>query len=107
MRKPPAARERTNSSAPPAATSTNAPYKIPENKIIEFNVPLSPAARLSVINSKNPPVDYAKVAIAVPERFDPEIPTQILLINGTSDGLGSSIRRWLRSPMSPSAWVGF
>jgi hypothetical protein len=88
----PAPRKSTNSPAPPAATTTNAPYKIPENKIIEFNVPLSKTARLSVIHSKNPLVDFAKVAIAVPEGFDPEIPTQILLINGTSDGLGSSIR---------------
>jgi hypothetical protein len=88
----PAPRKNTNAPAPPATTATNAPYKIPENKIIEFNVPLSASARLSVIHSKNPPVDYVRVAIAVPEAFDPEIPTQILLINGTSDGIGSSIR---------------
>ena len=90
----PPSRKNTNSPAltrTPTAPTTNAPYKIPENKIIEFNVPLSPAARLSVIHSKNPPADYAKVAIALPEGFDPEIPTQILLVNGTSDRSGSSI----------------
>ncbi len=88
----PATRAKTNSPAPPVSATTNAPYKIPENRIIEFNVPLSKTARLSVLNTKNPPVDYAKVAIAVPQGFDPEIPTQILLINGTSDLSGSSIR---------------
>jgi hypothetical protein len=82
-------------STPPAArpvTTTNAPYKITEGKILEFVAPLSAAARLAVVNSKNPTVEFAKVAIAVPPGFEPDIPTPILLVNGTSDGLGSSIR---------------
>jgi len=72
--------------------ATNAAYKIPANQIIEFAVPLSKEARLGVLASKNPMVDYARAGIAVPLRFDPEIPSPILLIGGTSDGEGSSIR---------------
>lgn len=83
-------------SAKPATPSgpkgTNAPYKIPENRIINFTVPLTPAARIALLNTQNPVVDYAKVAIAVPRGFDPEIPTPILLINGTSDDPGTTIR---------------
>lgn len=47
---------------------------------------------MAVANSKNPQVDFAKVGIVVPPGFEPEIPTPILLVNGTSDGLGSSVR---------------
>lgn len=87
-RKKAAARGKDESATP----GTNAPYKIPENRILEFAVPLSATAKIAVANSKNPPVDFAKVAIAVPPGFDPEIPTTILLVGGTSDGDGSSIR---------------
>src|SRR4051812_42449022 len=75
----------TNSVAALSTPSgTNAPYKIPENRIIEFPIALSPAGYLAVLNSKNPPVDHANAAIAVPDGFDPDIPTPILLINATS-----------------------
>jgi hypothetical protein len=82
----------TNSVARAAPGGTNAPYKMPEGRILEFPVALTPAARASVINSKNPFVEFARAAIAVPLRFDPEIPTPILLVNGTSDGDASSLR---------------
>jgi hypothetical protein len=82
----------TNSAAALKAGGTNAPYKIPENRIIEFPIALSSAGQLAVLNSKNAPVDHANAAIAVPDGFDPEIPTPILLINATSDGAASSIR---------------
>lgn len=82
---------RTNAPAA-AAPLTNAPYKMPEGRILEFPVPLTPAARTSVLNSKNPVVEVARGAIAVPIGFDRDIPTPILLVNGTSDGEGSSIR---------------
>jgi hypothetical protein len=82
---------RTNITA--RAASTNAPYKIPENRIMEFMVPLSSTARVAVANSKNPFVDHARAAIAVPIGFEPDIPTPILVICGTSDGDGSSIRQ--------------
>jgi hypothetical protein len=72
--------------------STNAPYKTPPNRIIEFSVPLSQTAKLSVANSRNPAVEIARAAIAVPLGFDPEVPTPILLVCGSSDGDGSSIR---------------
>jgi hypothetical protein len=80
--------------AVPAAemASTNAPYRMPELRILEFPVNLTPAARTSVSNSKNPMVDFARAAIAVPRGFDRELPTPILLVNGTSDGDASSIR---------------
>ena len=70
---------------------TNAPYKIPENRILQFTVPLTREAKIALA-AKNQVVDFAKVAIAVPSNFDPEVPNPILLINGTSDGDGSSIR---------------
>ncbi len=85
-------------SAPLASTpavkgaATNAPYKIPENQILVFYVPLSPSAQLAVVNSKNPFVDHARVGVAVPTGFDPEIPTPLLLVSGTSERDGSSIR---------------
>jgi hypothetical protein len=82
---------RTAARATNVLSGTNSTYKIPENRIIPFPVPLSRAGQLSVVNSKNPPVQYANAAIAVPEGFDPEIPTPILLVNATSDGAGSSI----------------
>jgi len=72
--------------------TTNAPYKIPPNRILEFSVPLTPAARLAIANSQNPPIDFARAALAVPFGFDPEIPTPILLVSGSSDGEASSIR---------------
>src|SRR5688572_21151374 len=72
--------------------STNTPYRTPPNRIIEFMVPLSPSAKVSVLSSRNPAVEYARAAIAVPLGFDPEIPTPILLICSTSDGDASSIR---------------
>jgi hypothetical protein len=78
----------TNSSPPSSGT----PYKTPPNRIIEFSVPLSSAAKIAAANSKNGVVDYARAAIAVSSAFDPEVPTPILLVNGTSDGDGSSIR---------------
>src|SRR3954468_2637362 len=81
-------------SSEPGNTSkaTKTPYKTPPNRIIEFNLPLSTAAKLSVANSKNQFIEFARVAIAVPSSFDPEIATPILLVNGTSDGDASSIR---------------
>ena len=72
---------------------TNAPYRIPENEIIEFFVPLTREGRLA-LTPKNQVVEYVKAAIAVPRNFDPEIPNPILLVSGTSDGDGSSIR-WM------------
>lgn len=70
---------------------TNAPYKIPENRILQFTVPISKEGRIALA-AKSQVVDFAKAAIAVPTGFDPEIPTPILLISGSSDGDGSSIR---------------
>lgn len=75
------------------AVLTNAPYKIPENEIIQFYVPLTREGRLALA-PKNQVVDYVKAAIAVPSGFNPEIPNPILLVSGTSDGDGSSIR-WM------------
>lgn len=75
-----------------ASAATNAPYKIPENRILEFTVPIAPASKIAIANNKNAPVDFAKAAIAVPARFDPDLPTPILLVSGSSDGDGSSIR---------------
>lgn len=74
----------------PAAT--NAPYKMPEGRILGLPVPLTPAARTSILNSKNPVVDMARGAIAVPPGFDRDIPTPILLVTATSDGEASSVR---------------
>lgn len=84
--------ETSASTVPPASLATNAPYKIPENRILEFTVPLSAASKAAVINGKNALVEFARAAIAVPPRFDPDLPTPILLVSGTSDGDGSSIR---------------
>jgi hypothetical protein len=91
----------SSKSAPAAATptietvATNAPYKIPENRILQFTVPLTREAKLALA-AKNQVVDFAKVAIAVPSNFNPEAPNPILLVSGSSDGDGSSIR-WLPS----------
>lgn len=74
------------------APATNAPYRIPQNQIIPFLVPLTREAKISVANSKNPPVEYARAGIAVPTGFDPEIPHPILLIGASSDGEASSLR---------------
>jgi hypothetical protein len=75
-----------------AAAGTNLPYKIPDLQILEFPVPLSRAARISVATSKNAPVEFARGAIAVPRNFDPSFPSPILLVSGTSDGDASSVR---------------
>jgi hypothetical protein len=83
------------SAANNASTSnetTNAPYQIPPNRILEFSVPLTAAAKFAIANSRNPKVEYARAAIEVPFGFDPEIPTPIFLVCGTSDGDASSIR---------------
>ena len=86
---PPAAEEKPLTEAP----STNKPaYQIPPNQILTFKVPLSSAAKQAVLNSKNPPVDSALAAIAVPSGFDPGLPYPILIIGGSSDGAASSIR---------------
>jgi hypothetical protein len=73
------------------AIATNAPYKIPENQLLHFTVPLTREGKLAIA-AKNQVVDYAKVAVAVPRNFDPDLPNPILLVSGTSDGDGSSIR---------------
>jgi hypothetical protein len=72
-------------------TITNTPYKIPENQILQFPVQLTREARIALA-AKNQVVDYVKAAIAVPRNFDPELPYPILLISGSSDGDGSSIK---------------
>lgn len=72
--------------------ATNSTYRIRPNVIHEFSVPLTPAARLSVLSSKNPAVEIAKTAIAVPYGFDSELPNPILIVCATSDGDASSIR---------------
>lgn len=78
---------------PLEGVKTNANYRIRPNVIHEFAVPLSPAAKLSVMASKNPiGAEIAKAAIAVPYGFDPEIPNPILIVTATSDGDASSIR---------------
>ena len=53
--------------AEPAAEtiSTNAAYKIPENRILHFTVPLTREGKLALA-AKNQVVDFAKVAVAVP-----------------------------------------
>lgn len=71
---------------------TNEPYQIPELQILQFPVALTREAKFAIANSKNPVVDYSLAAIAVPRNFDPKFPTPILLVSGTSDGDGSSIR---------------
>ena len=83
--------------AEPAADtiSTNAAYKIPENRILHFTVPLTREGKLALA-AKNQVVDFAKVAVAVPSNFNPEAPNPILLVSGSSDGDGSSIR-WMSS----------
>ena len=86
----------TNAPSPPEAATTetiatNTPYKIPENRILQFTVPLTRDAKIALA-AKNQVVDYAKVAVAVPKNFDPELPNPILLVSGTSDGDASSIR---------------
>jgi len=86
------ANKRAVTNAPASSASTNAPYKIPAGQILEFPLALTQAASIAVANSKNPMVDFARAAIAVPPGFDPNIPTPILLVSGTSDGDGSSIR---------------
>lgn len=73
------------------SVSTNAPYKIPEGRILQFNVPLTREGKMALV-AKNQVVPYAKGAIVVPPNFDPELPTAILLVSGSSDGDGSSIR---------------
>ena len=73
---------------------------------MEFPVPLSKVARLSAANAKNPGVEFAKVAIAVPPGFESEIPTPILLVNGTSDGDASSIR-WMRAYTNVALRLGW
>ena len=85
--------EPTNNASPgPEAAAAREPYRIPEGKILEFPVKLGPAEKAAVLHGKNPNVEYARAAIAVPRGFDHEIPTPILLVSGTSDGDGSSIR---------------
>ncbi|HEX7863282.1 MAG TPA: hypothetical protein VF773_23340 [Verrucomicrobiae bacterium] len=70
---------------------TNTPYKIPENQILQFPVQVTKEARLALA-AKNQVIDYVKAAIAVPRNFDPDLPYPVLLISGSSDGDGSSIR---------------
>ena len=70
---------------------TNTPYKIPENRILQFTVPITREGKIALA-AKSQVVDVAKAAIAVPANFDPEVPTPILLVCGSSDGDGSSIR---------------
>jgi hypothetical protein len=93
---PPDDPAQANSAAASSETlppSTNAaPYKIPEGRILEFPVALTPAARTSILNSKNPMVEFARGAIAVPPGFDRDIPAALLLVHGTSDGDASSVR---------------
>jgi hypothetical protein len=81
----------TDAPVVPETVATNAPYKIPENRILQFTVPLTREGRMALA-AKNQLVDYAKVAIAVPRDFDPALPNPILLVSGTSDGDASSIR---------------
>ena len=89
----PAAAEPGEGKPAAEAASTNAPpYRMPQVQILTFPVPLGVPAKTAVLNSKNPMVEYARAAIAVPRGFDREIATPILLVNGTSDGDGSSIR---------------
>lgn len=76
----------------PSNTETNVPYQIPPNRILQFSLPLTSAAKVAIAAGKNPPIDFARAAIAVPSGFDPEIPTPILLVSGSSDGEASSIR---------------
>src|SRR5687768_3162773 len=73
------------------SVSTNAPYRIPEGRILQFNVPLTREGKMALA-AKNQVVPYAKGAIVVPPNFDPELPTAILLVSGSSDADGSSIR---------------
>jgi hypothetical protein len=81
------------------AASTNRPavvaassYQVPPNTILESLIPLAASARISVLNSKNPMVFTVREAVAVPFGFSPANINKILLISGTSDGEGSSIR---------------
>ena len=99
---PPAAAAPGTNSAPAGTIQTNTPlevtsttnatYKIPELQILQFPVPLTKEAKFAIANSKNPVVEYALAAIAVPRNFDPKFPTPILLVSATSDGDASSIR---------------
>ncbi|HEV8543309.1 MAG TPA: hypothetical protein VGR78_13020, partial [Verrucomicrobiae bacterium] len=46
--------------APSLGAATNVSYKIPVARIIEFPVPLTPAATVAVANSKNPMAAFAR-----------------------------------------------
>lgn len=85
----------TNSPGKPSTNSVAAAtraYRIPPNTILEAIIPLTAAARVSVQSSKNPMVYTAREAICVPFGFSPTNLNKILIISGTSDGEGSSIR---------------
>jgi hypothetical protein len=91
-------------------TDTNAVkagYKVPTNTVLEFQVPLSQAAQIAVVNSKNPIVYVANAAIALPAGFNTNGTFPILVVNGTSDGDGSSVRalRAYAKVALESGWV--
>jgi surfactin synthase thioesterase subunit len=82
-------------------------YQVPANRILEFRVPLSQSALVSVANSKNQMVYLANAAIAVPTGFKTNGTYPILVVNGTSDGDGSSVRalRAYTNVALPLGWV--
>ncbi|MGV3773437.1 MAG: hypothetical protein ACO1QB_11085 [Verrucomicrobiales bacterium] len=82
----------SNSLEGSSATPSVPGYRIPPNTILETILPLTPASRISVQSSKNPMVYTVREAIAVPYGFNPTNLNKILIISGTSDGEGSSIR---------------
>jgi hypothetical protein len=57
-----------------------------------FSLPLSTAAKQSILASKNPMVDWASAAITVPQGFNPEVPNPLLIVCSTGEGQSSSLR---------------
>ena len=93
----------------PDSTSTNetgVTYQIPENSILEFPVPLTQAAQISLVNSSLGYFETARAGIAVPADFNPTNAYPMLIVCGTSDGDASSIRA-MRSFTNVALRLGF
>lgn len=92
--------------APEPGATNNIQYQIPEATILEFLVPLSPAAQLSLANNNLSHLQAAAAGIAVPQKFNPTNKYPLLIVNATSDGDASSIRA-MRSFTNIALSMGF